>query len=370
VVYPSSNVNRRTLLLSPLALALPAIDARAQEPASIERQYWPTNGWRTDDPANQKVDPAMLDQVDRIIETAMPDVTGLIVIRGGYIVHERYFGGRYGRDDPVRIWSITKSVTGSLIGRALADGLLTGLDQTIGELLPNRIPDDADPRTPAITIRQLLTMTSGWQWDIATDYDRLIASNDWLAYTLSQPVVHEPGTFFAYNSGGSHALSVIVEAASGEDTADYAQETIFTPLGIARPAWERSPQGEAAGGFGLALTPRDLAKLGFLALNRGQWDGQSLIPESYLAEATSRQADGDATGDAAYGYQWWVTELQGMRAYFALGFANQYLYVVPDRDLAVVVAKGFADNPPLITAARPLIERFIVPAAQPRTPVG
>jgi CubicO group peptidase (beta-lactamase class C family) len=358
-------ISRRSLLAAPLAL-IAAGSTYAQE----RRPYWPTAGWLSDDPANQNIDPAALDQVDQIIEAGMPDITGLIVVRGGYLVHERYFGDSYGQDDPVEVWSITKSVTGSLVGRALADGSLSDLGLTLGELIPDRIPTGADPRTPGITVKQLLTMTPGWEWDIATDYERLVGSADWATYVLSQPVQHEPGTFFAYNSGASHLLSLIVTADTGADAADFAQSALFSPLGIARPDWRRSPQGEAAGGFGLALTPRNLAKLGYLYLNMGQWDGAEVLSSQWVTEATTQQSAGDATGHAAYGYQWWVTETGGMSAYFALGFGNQYVYVVPALDLVVVVAKGFTQTPKLLTAARPLIERFIVPAAQPRDAVG
>lgn len=362
-------LSRRSLLLSTLALAAPAT-AAAQERTPIERAYWPTKRWRTDDPANQGMDPALLAEADGVIETAMPDVTGFVVVRGGYIVHERYFGGRYGRNDPVKIRSVTKSVTGCLIGIALAEGYLESLDQTLGELIPHKIPDGADPLTQTITVRHLLTMTAGWQWDIGTDYQRLIASENWLEYTLSQPVWYEPGTFYAYNSGGSHVLSVILTEVTGRDTADYAQEKLFSPLGIARPTWQRSPQGETVGGFGLELTPRSMAKVGFLYLNRGRWAGDRIVPASYVDASTSYQSSGDSTGLAAYGYQWWVTEAYGMPTYFALGFGSQYIYVAPDRDLVIVIVKGFDDPPPLVTASRPMIENFVLPASPPREPAG
>lgn len=363
------SIDRRTLLLSTIALAFPAA-ARAQDDGSIERPYWPTERWKRDEAEDQQVDAALLAEADALVESRMPDVTGFVVVRGGYIVHERYWGGRYGRNDPVKIRSVTKSVTGALIGIALAEGHLDSLDRTLGELIPHKIPAGADPLTASVTVRHLLTMTAGWAWDIATDYQRLIASENWLEYTLGQPVAFEPGTVFAYNSGGSHVLSVILTEVTGRETADFAQEKLFSPLGIKRPVWQRSPQDEAVGGFGLELTPRNMAKFGYLHLNNGLWGDQRIIPADYVAAATSYQSTGDATGYAAYGYHWWVTEPYGMAAYFALGFGSQYLYVVPERDLVVVFVKGFDEPPPVVSISRPLIETYVIPAALPRGPVG
>jgi CubicO group peptidase (beta-lactamase class C family) len=307
------------------------------------------------------MDLGLLQEAGRIVASEMPDVTGLLVIRHGYVVHEEYFGGEYGRNDPVKIRSITKSVVGTLIGIALAEKKLESLDQTIGELIPDRIPSTADSGTPGITLGHLLTMTSGWEWDIGSDYQRLIASRNWAALTLSLPIAFEPGTFYAYNTGGSHLLSVILAKATGQDTADYAQEKVFDPLGIARPTWQRSPQKETVGGFGLELTPRDLAKLGHLYLNDGQWEGKQIVPADYVRAATSYQSAGDSTGGASYGYQWWVDQVGGLPLFFGLGFGGQFLYVVPALDLIAVVVAGF-ETPPPVTFHRPVIDNVIVPA--------
>lgn len=352
-------MNRRALMTLPVATLLSRSIAAQESPA--DDRPWPTGQWRRSRPERQGMDPALLDEAGRIVATEMPDVTGLLVIRGGYVVYEQYFGQSYGRNDPVKIRSITKSVTGTLVGMAIAEGAITGLNQTIGELIPDRIPSTADPETANITVGHLLTMTSGWQWDIGSDYERLIASKNWTAYSLNQPIIYEPGTFYAYNTGGSHLLSVILAKATGRDTADYAQATLFDPLGIKRPTWQRSPQDETVGGFGLELTPRELAKLGYLYLNDGVWDGQRVVASSWVRDATRYQASGDSTGYAAYGYQWWVAEVGGNSSFFGLGFGGQYLYVVPALDVIAVIVAGF-ETPPPVTIHRPVIENLIIPA--------
>ena len=285
-----------------------------------------------------------------------------MVVRSNGLAWERYYGDRYGVDDPVEIRSITKCVTGTLVGMAIDDDALS-LTTTIGEVIPDLIPPDADPRTPPITIEQLLTMTPGWAWDIGTDWQTLTAAADYTALTLSLPVVYEPGTFYAYNTGVSHLLGVITQRAVDQNLETYADERLWQPLQIARPDWRLSPEGVAFGGSGLELTPRDLARFGLLSLRSGQWAGESLVSEGWFPEATRFQIQGDAIGYAGYGYQWWVVDYDnGFHAWFGLGFGSNYLYVVPAFDLVIVVLKGFETPPDPVSIVRPFIEGWILPA--------
>lgn len=321
-----------------LMLILTLVPPAAAQPDQGQ-ESWPTDGWRTAPPADYGVDSAALSAVAARVPTETPDLSALLVVRHGALVFEQYFGGQE-PDEPINVRSVTKSVTGTLIGIALAEGELQSLEQTVGELIPDRIPAGADPAVAAVTLRQLLTMTSGLAWSAATDYPMLIASDDWVGLTLGQPVVGIPGETYVYHSGGSHLLSVILTEVTGRDLADYAQEKLFDPLGIEPGEWERSPGGERIGGFGLHLTARDMAKLGYLYLSGGEWEGSHIVPADWVAAATSWQSAGDATGGyAAYGYQWWVTATEvGYPAYFALGYGGQHIFVVPGLDLVVVAA--------------------------------
>jgi CubicO group peptidase (beta-lactamase class C family) len=351
-------MNRRDLIAG---LAATTVGARVLRPVAAQVIPWPTRDWTVVDPADVGMSADQLTAADQQIIAAYPDITGVVVVRGGRIGFERYYGSDYGQDDPVKIRSITKSVTGTLIGMAIDDGLLA-LDSTLGELIPNVIPADADPLTPTITVENLLTLTSGWAWDIHADYPTLIAADDYSQLTLSLPVAYTPGTFYAYNTGGSHLLSVIVEAVTGERTIQYADRRLFGPIGINRPRWQRSPEGPVCGGFGLELTARDLARFGLLALRSGEWDGQQLVSADWFAAATTYQSSGDSTGYAAYGYQWWVIPESPYGAYFGLGFGSNYLYVAPALDLIVVVLKGFETPPNPVSIVRPLIEGHFLPA--------
>ncbi len=239
----------------------------------------------------------------------MPDITGIVVVRNNGLAYERYFGNEYGVDDPINVRSITKCVTGTLVGMAIDDGQLS-LNSTIGETIPELIPANTDPRTASITIDNILTMSGGWAWDIHGDWGTLTASPNWTELTLGLPVVYEPGTFYAYNTGGSHLLGVIVQEVVGEDLADYADRRLWEPLGIDKPEWRRSPEGVVSGGSGVELTPRDVAKFGLLSLRNGQWGDQSLISEGWFPEATRFHIQGDSTGYAGYCYQWWVIDYE------------------------------------------------------------
>jgi CubicO group peptidase (beta-lactamase class C family) len=330
-----------------------------------ERASWPTAGWSTAAPEDRGMDPALLAQVDPWVEAQLPLLSGLVVIRGGDIVYERYYNEQTA-DMPVHLWSVTKSVTSMAVGIAIAEGLLR-LDQTVGELIPERIPAGADPRTSSVTVEQLLTMTSGWAWDSSTDFLHLDDAPDWAARTLGLPMACDPGTCYEYNSGNAHLLSVILQQVTGQTEANFLQGRLFAPLGIAPPSWRQSPQGETAGAFGLELNPRALAKLGYLYLNQGAWDGQQIVPSEWVATSTTVHSSGTSPsgvnlGLAGYGYLWLVTEIAGYPAYFALGFGSQILYVVPGLDL-IAVALVAEPNVELQQNSKPLIEQLIVPAA-------
>lgn len=354
----STSVSRRTLLTGVGALAL----SRNRRTSAQHLAAMPDPDWQLVEPADVGLSERQLVAAGEYAAAAMPDITGIVVVRNNGLAYERYFGDRYGIDDPVNVRSITKCVTGTLVGMAIDDGVI-GLDSTIGDAIPHLIPAGADPRTSFITVQHLLTMSAGWAWDISTDWSTLTAAPNWTELTLGLPVVYEAGMFYAYNTGGSHLLGVIVQEATGIDLADYADQRLWQPLGIPKPRWRRAPEGIVSGGSGVELTPRDAAKFGLLSLRNGQWGDRSLVSASWFPEATRFHIMGDSTGYAGYGYQWWVIDdASGFHAWFGLGFGSNYVYVVPAFDLVVVVLKGFETPPNPVSIVRPFIEGWILPA--------
>jgi CubicO group peptidase (beta-lactamase class C family) len=298
-----------------------------------------------------------------------PAVTGVCVVRSGMLAFEHYTGG-YTATDLVNIRSVTKSVTSTLVGIAIERGDLEQIDVTVGEVIPDRIPPDAEPGVADITLRSFLSMTSGLWWDNHADWQMLLDADNWVENTLRQPIAAEQGSQFIYNTGGSHLAGVMLAEIVGQPVEDYANAYLFEPLGIEPGDWMRSPQGEVNGGAGLELLPRDMAKLGHLLMSNGAWFDTQVVDDTFAAAATTRQSDGEAeTGGSigvAYGYQWWVTDATGFDAFFALGFGGQYVYVVPALELVVVVAAGFEDGEtPFLTSHRPIPEQIVIPAIRP-----
>jgi CubicO group peptidase (beta-lactamase class C family) len=354
--------------------------------SAVPRDYWPTAGWRTATPEDQGIDPKALAEIEGQVAAAYGQVRSVLIVRHGYLVYEHYWHGldhTNGHD----VRSVTKSVVGALVGIAIAEGKIKGLEQTVGELLAAQLPKDADPRMAGVTLKQLLTMTSGLAGDDESSggdpriEDAMVKSPDWVRHILSRRLETEPGTHFAYSNATSHLLSAIVANVSGQSTLAYARAKLFEPLGIradkafepalnkvdaatlnaydrASVAWPVDPQGYNYGAAYLRLPSRDLAKFGYLYLNGGQWDGNQLIPADYVAAATS-PAGRSPNLSMGYGWHWWVAVEEGHRTFSARGRGGQFIYVVPDLDLVAVITSDLQRSG---VDPKILINRTIVPA--------
>jgi CubicO group peptidase (beta-lactamase class C family) len=364
----------------------PEISAPA---ATVARDYWPTDGWRIAAPNDHGMDPTVLAQVDDQVAAAYPQVRSVLVVRHGYLVYERYCHG-LAKTSGHDVRSVTKSIIGALVGIAIAEGKIKSLDQSVGELLPAQRSADADPRLAHVTVKQLLTMTSGLASDddsVGGDLEMTTAmegSSDWVRHILSRRLESEPGDHFAYSNASSHLLSAIVANASGQSTLAYARAKLFDPLGIrtdgifqpvvsdpiapkvlkayeqASVAWPVDPRGYHLGYSALKLPARDLAKFGFLYLNGGRWEDGQLIPPGYVAAATSPNGSSPNL-NMGYGWHWWVAVEGDHRTFSARGYGGQFVYVVPDLDLVAVIT-----SEPETSGVDPkiLITRTIVPAVR------
>lgn len=290
----------------------------------------------------------------------------LIVAHHGEIVLERYYRDS-GPDVLHNIHSVTKSFTSTVVG-ILAGAGLVDLDAPASSLVPAPA-FDADPVKASITVRHLLTMSSGlygqgW-WDIDELEDRGVPIVDG---ALDAPLVGPPGWGFLYNNGASHVLSAVIEAVAGAPTAGVAAERLFTPLGIRHWTWDTDPQGRHWGCGDLHLAGRDLVKLGLLYLAGGRWNGRPVVDEAYVATATSPLLPGGPPEFCGYGLLWWVADRASPPLYFAAGYGGQYVVVVPDLDL-VVVTMADAEAQPRGMPLRRLVTDLIVPAFTPAAAV-
>ena len=302
----------------------------------------------------------MFEVVSERLAIEVPAMSAFVVAYGENLVYERYANGLSARD-VTDIWSSTKSMTSAAIGIAIGDGTLE-LGSRLGDVIPDRIPAGADPAVATITVEDLLRMCSGLQWNGPTDYANLDNASDWVARTLALPLVAAPGTAHTYNSGNSHVLSAVLQAATGQTLREFSQERILTPIGVEITDWLVSPQGESAGGWGLFITPREMAKFGYLFLNGGEWDGVQVVPSDWVEASTTFQVqpiESDNFGrGAGYGYHWWLDEIDGIAAFFALGYGESLIYVVPSLDLVIAAATEFV--PPLDLPGNQNRYRFII----------
>ena len=306
--------------------------------------------------------------------SAQPAVRSLLVARRGQLAFERYFGPATA-ETMFDVRSVTKSVVSLLTGIALREAVVPSLDASIAPYL--RPAYDVDAQDAAITLRHLTTMTSGFQWDesTSTGYNDWILSNRHVQYVLDRPHAAPPGTTFVYNSATVHLLGVVIDRASGRPLRDFARERLFRPIGIldADVLWELLSDGYINGGAGIRMRGQDLLKLGQLVLQRGFSGASSVVPESWVTQATQpaftwRQNYG-AQFSTTYGSLFWVSDAEP-RAAFAWGHGGQFVYVVPSLELVVVATtewRGLTGITPNALAAHVLdtIVQGVLPAARP-----
>jgi len=302
----------------------------------------------------------------------LPDAYSLLVVKNGYLILEKYFR----KGDPDRyavVHSVTKSVMSALVGIALDKGYLKSVDQKLTEFFPEYFTGELDQRKKEINLKHLLTMSAGFKWNdrgpILYDW---IWSEDTARFTINLPQESNPSDVFNYNSSISHLLSIILSKSAKTSTLEFADQYLFKPLGIHHRYWEHDLQGFYFGGFGLALSARDLAKIGFLYLNNGFWNGQSIVPEHWVKESIGQQIQADTHpiyGKFGYGYQWWVKRIDGCSSFRAWGRRGQFIVVVPELDLVIAVTSEPAQpHPPTSIHYSPLFDLVAASVKRKRPP--
>jgi len=239
--------------------------------------------------------------------------------------------------------SVSKTVTSVTIGAAMQRGDFKGtLDTPVMNYFDKTKVANVDERKLRMTLRDVLTMTAGLDWNEDLPYDDpnntcsvMEATDDWVKYVIDRPMAHEPGKVFAYSSGATMLLAHIFKKETGQDIDAYAKSHLFGPLGIRDFYWKHSPNGDVDTEGGLYLTTEDLAKIGYLYLKRGQWAGSQIVPESWVQDSLTPHVTVDST--QKYGYQWWLLPYgNGKLAYAGRGIGGQTLLVYPEEQLIVV----------------------------------
>lgn len=301
------------------------------------------------------MDAGMLAEMLAEIERRGLPLHSLLIIRNGAIIGETYYRNQR-PDTRHEQYSVTKSVASTLVGIAIDQGLIQDVDQPVLSLLPQYPEMESAGLYQQISLEHVLTMTSGLGWsEMDAGFGALYRSDDWPGFMLALPVVEPPGAQFSYCSGCSHLLTAIIENVTEKGVLGFARQNLFEPLGISDWRWEEDPDGVPIGGWGLWLTPRDMAKLGYLFLRQGEWDGRQIVSPEWVVAATNLQTTTDSV--RGYGYQWWI-DPDGL-GFAALGRDGQMVYVRPEADLIVVTTAGGVAHDEIYQ----LIERYVLPAA-------
>lgn len=344
------------------------------------------DGWQTAAPADVGLDESKLrEAVERIQDKTYQNVDSFLIVKDGKLVFEVYFDGhewdydspqfrgklvRYGPETRHNLASVTKSVTSILVGIALDQGALQSVDDPVFSYFP-QYAHLSDERKAAITLKHLLTMSSGLQWNEGelpysnpnNDLVRLFTEPDPIEYILSRPLVSEPGAQFYYGGDNTNLLGEAIRSATGQRMDAFAEEVLFEPLGITNYAWDFINPDMIHASGNLQLRPRDMAKLGQLCLNGGVWEGQRIVSEAWIAESTQKHVTHSAT--SGYGYQWWLETYRvgstTVDAFSAEGWGGQRIIVFPDLEMIVVFTGGnYASGDP----SEEILTRYILPAVQ------
>ncbi len=340
--------------------------------------------WRIEPQTAVGIDPKPLCALIDHLETLKPNIHSVLVVRHGSLVFERYWSGvdqrlgsalgevAFGPDVKHDVRSVSKSVVSLLIGIALDRKLIANIDQSVFTFLPQY----ASLRTPVkerITLRHLLTMSSGIAWNQNMPYSdalnserRLTDSHDPYRYVLEQPLLEDPGKVWNYSSGSTQLLAAIVQRTSGKWIVKFARDELFTPLGITDLEWAQMPgSGEYAAAYGLRLRPRDMAKLGQLVISHGVWKGKPIVPAEWIKEATTGRFPVADTA-YSYGYQLWISSstVKGKKIdwFEANGLGSERIIIVPSLDVVVVFTAGLYDMEKSWLATSPILNDYILPA--------
>ncbi|WP_128896071.1 serine hydrolase domain-containing protein [Longirhabdus pacifica] len=330
--------------------------------------YWPTEEWRTTTPESVGADSNDLADMFELIKKNNLPMDGLIVVKDGYIIAEKY-GNNYTIDDFHEVHSITKTVTSAILGTVMRDGIIKSTEEYVFDYLDESPLTSMKEEKSNLTIKHFLTMTSGIDFPEVTMED-FYNSKIWeqFVYDKQPPYYYlnrrlrEDAPAWNYSSGDTHIVSTVIQKALGEPIDEYAQKYVFDPIGIQEVKWEKDVSGVSFGGFSMSMIPRDIARMGYLYLQDGVWDGEQIFAEGWVDESTQPYEEVNLLEDGQYGYSIWLKNIAGYDTFMAIGYAQQYMVVVPDLELIVVQTSNNMD-------LLPLLEKYIIPSIQSDEPL-
>jgi CubicO group peptidase (beta-lactamase class C family) len=310
--------------------------------------------WPKSTPAQQQLDPALLKELAASIRKGekYPDIHSLLIVRNGCLIVEEYFGD-YQAGKLHMLQSVSKSFTSALVGIAIEKRKFKGIDEKVLDFFPG-IKDikNMDERKAAMRLRDLLTMRSGTDYHergyYGSPHHKLNKlERGWDRFYLNRKMIRKPGTYFQYDSGAVILMSSMLKNRTGKHADGYAEQHLFKPLQIEKKSWYKNKEGHPHTGGGLSLIPLDMAKFGLLYLQNGRWQGKQVVPANWVKESFRKHVSfpGKNREVIGYGYLWWIMKPDPKGPgkeyiYAAAGFRSQYIFIIPEHDMVVVVTGG------------------------------
>jgi CubicO group peptidase (beta-lactamase class C family) len=340
--------NTLMAIMVPLLMIVPMLAC------SSKNDVFPIPSWSTSTPEEQGLDSAKLAEGLLAIKQKGLNIHSLLIVRNGSVVLDAYFY-HYDGKIPHRLASVTKSVMTTLIAIAADQGKLK-LDQSMLSFFPERNILNVDDLKKRITVRHLASMSSGLE-SVGMEQDEgtlneMMASKDYIQFALDRKVVSEPGKHFVYDSPSTHILSAILQKATGMTAEEFAMQNLFGPLGIKEVYWEVDPQGFTHGWSDLFLKPPDVAKIGYLWLERGKWGDKQIVSSNWVDASVRTQLKTGLNDD--YGYGWWITE-EKPHEYAAIGRGGQRIQVYPQLNIVIVITAGGAEYDEIVAEIAPAV---------------
>ena len=338
---------RSFLLFSSASLILPILAGcggpSAEKLKAVDYTPRPTDEWDVSTPQEQGLDPTLVAGL-YYNASKLKTIYSLLVFKNGYLIAEDYFNIG-SAEQKVNVHSVTKSINSALVGIALEQGYLSSLDQKMMEFFPELADRIKDPRKDQITIRQMLQMRAGYPWEESTaELFDLLMTGFHVSDLVDVPLVRDPGTGVEYSNLTAHLLGIIVARACGTDLKSFAQEHLFSPLGVEPSFWQKDWDGNYLGFSDIHLSANDLAKFGLLYLNDGKYKGTQIVPADWVHDSLQIYSEnawkicvGRNWRDNGYGYQWWSVRAGDHRYNLAWGHGGQQIALLDEFDMVIVV---------------------------------
>jgi len=309
-----------------------------------------------------QLDPRLSARLREALRSKYAMIRGMLVMKSGRLIASEFRGG-ISADTVVPVYSITKTVVGTMVGVAIKEGLIHSVEETLADLLPDYFDGAGDRQSSSITIRHLLTQTSGFDFDFSKTGALAWRIGD-PKRVLQEKLASPPGKVFRYDDCNPQLLIHVISRVSRMQPYDFAAKKIFRPLGVGDRSWSTDENGIPNASFGLSLSADDMTKLVSVYGNNGNHNGDELLPREYCRQAISQQSDGGYPGNSPYGYMMWTSTESHLHTFFGLGYGGIVAMGVPELDVIAVLVSDESSGLDKINIPRRIISEVVLPSVR------